>query len=107
MMDEHHATRHCPMESQDERATVDASIADLRGVAVPSLLDAHIASLMWSFAQLTPGRQKRFMELLNDYLYASPLKRRQMRGEWEAALASSCACGHEPHPMPLHARRKA
>ncbi|WP_422351898.1 hypothetical protein [Stenotrophomonas sp. AR026] len=95
------------MESQDERATVDASIADLRGVAVPSLLDAHIASLMWSFAQLTPGRQKRFMELLNDYLYASPLKRRQMRGEWEAALASSCACGHEPHPMPLHARRKA
>lgn len=93
------------MESQDEGDRVEASIADLRGVAVPPLLDARIASLMWSFAQLTPHGQKRFMELLNDYLYASPVQRRQMRGEWEATLAEPCACEHE-HGW-LQAPRKA
>lgn len=73
------------METQDEGATVEASIADLRGVAVPPLLDARIASLMWSFAQLTPNGQKRFMELLNDYLYAltraAPAER-EATGRW-------------------------
>lgn len=106
-MDECSATGHCPMETQDERATVEASIADLRGVAVPPLLDARIASLMWSFAQLTPNGQKRFMELLNDYLYASPAQRRQMRGDWEVALGEACACGHEQEQVLLQARRKA
>jgi len=95
------------METQDKGATVEASIADLRGVAVPPLLDARIASLMWSFAQLTPHGQKRFTELLNDYLYASPMQRRQMRGDWEAALAEPCACGHEHQQLPAQARRKA
>ncbi|HEL4244665.1 hypothetical protein I5U23_16420 [Stenotrophomonas maltophilia] len=95
------------METQDEGATVEASIADLRGVAVPPLLDARLASLMWSFAQLTPHGQKRFMELLNDYLYASPAQRRQMRGDWEVALAEACACGLEQEQVLLQARRKA
>lgn len=106
-MDECSATGHCPMETQDEGATVEASIADLRGVAVPPLLDARLASLMWSFAQLTPHGQKRFMELLNDYLYASPAQRRQMRGDWEVALAEACACGLEQEQVLLQARRKA
>jgi len=79
------------MESQVEHATVDASIADLRGVTVPPLLDAHIASLMWSFAQLTPSRQKRFMELLNEYLYASPSQRRRLRLDWEGAVTQPCS----------------
>lgn len=106
-MDDCSATGHCPMETQEEGATVDASIADLRGVAVPPLLvDARIASLMWSFAQLTPNGQKRFMELLNDYLYASPAQRRQMRGDWEVALAEACACGHEREQVLLQTRRK-
>ncbi len=106
-MDERSASGHCPMETQDKGATVEASIADLRGVAVPPLLDARIASLMWSFAQLTPHGQKRFMELLNGYLYASPAQRRQMRGDWEVALAEPCACGHEQEQVLLQARRKA
>lgn len=106
-MNEHSATGHCPMETQGESATVEASIADLRGVAVPPLLDARIASLMWRFAQLTLHGQKRFMELLNDYLYASPLRRRQMRSDWEVALAEACACGDDQQPVPLQARRKA
>ncbi|HBP02301.1 MAG TPA: hypothetical protein DD677_03800 [Stenotrophomonas sp.] len=96
------------METQDEGATVEASIADLRGVAVPPLLvDARIASLMWSFAQLTPNGQKRFMELLNDYLYASPSQRRQLRQEWETRLAEPCACGHAPEPAWSQVRSKA
>ncbi|PSD18053.1 hypothetical protein C7E19_03840 [Stenotrophomonas maltophilia] len=62
---------------------------------------------MWSFAQLTPHGQKRFMELLNEYLYASPLQRRQMRGDWEAALAEPCACGYEHQQLLPQVRRKA
>jgi hypothetical protein len=95
------------MESQDEDDRVEASIADLRGVAVPPLLDARIASLMWSFAQLTPHGQKRFMELLNEYLYASPAQRRQLRCEWETRVAERCACGDElEHPW-LQVQKKA
>lgn len=107
MMDECIATGHRPMETQDEGATVEASIADPRGAAMPPLLDARIASLMWSFAQLTPHGQKRFTELLNDYLYASPVQRRQMRGDWEAALAEPCACGDEHQQLLPQVRRKA
>ncbi|WP_042358733.1 hypothetical protein [Stenotrophomonas maltophilia] len=95
------------METQDEGATVEASIADLRGVAVPPLLDACIASLMWRFAQLTPNGQRRFMELLNDYLYASPAQRRQLRGEWETRLAEPCTYSHESGQPWLQARKKA
>ncbi|HGM5876237.1 TPA: hypothetical protein ACKP4S_000706 [Stenotrophomonas maltophilia] len=95
------------MESQDEGDRVEASIADLRGVAVPPLLDARIASLMWSFAQLTPHGQKRFMELLNEYLYASPAQRRQLRCEWETRVAERCACGDEPGQLWLQVQKKA
>ncbi len=52
---------------------------------MPASLDVRIASLMSRFSQLTPVGQKRFMELLNAYLYASPSQRRQLRRDWLAA----------------------
>lgn len=39
---------------------------------------------MSRFSQLTPLGQKRFMALLNAYLYASPSQRRQLRRDWLA-----------------------
>lgn len=106
-MDDAAATGHCPMETQDQGDRVEASIADTRGAAMPPLLDARIASLMWSFAQLTPHGQKRYMELLNEYLYASPSQRKQMRSDWIAAYGRSCACGDELEPHWKQERRKA
>jgi hypothetical protein len=98
MMDETGAIRHRPMETQGEQTRVEGSIAHLHGVAVPALLDARIAQLMSYFSQLTPLGQKRFMALLNDYLYASPSQRKQLRQHWEGVLAQPSACGnHEEH----------
>lgn len=59
------------------------------------LLDARIATLMTNFAALTPAGQKRFLELLNLYLYASPVQRRQLRSDWQGAMAVACRCGHD------------
>ena len=59
------------------------------------LLDARIATLMTNFAALTPAGQKRFLELLNIYLYASPVQRRQLRSDWQGAMAAPCGCGHD------------
>ncbi|EED40066.1 hypothetical protein SSKA14_3084 [Stenotrophomonas sp. SKA14] len=39
---------------------------------------------MCRFSQLTPHAQRRFTELLNAYLYASPAQRRQLRQRWQA-----------------------
>ncbi|OBU68370.1 hypothetical protein A9K58_06000 [Stenotrophomonas maltophilia] len=63
---------------------VGRPIDESHGAAVPASLDVRIASLMSRFSQLTPVGQKRFMELLNAYLYASPSQRRQLRRNWQA-----------------------
>ena len=107
MMDECAAIGHRPMEIQDQGDRVEVSTADLRGASMPPLLDARIASLMWSFAQLSPHGQKRYMELLNAYLYASPRQRKQMRSDWMVAYGQSCAHGDEQGPHWQQERRKA
>ena len=72
------------MEWCDTADTVEGPIDPCPGVAVPSSLDARIAALMCRFSQLTPHAQRRFTELLNAYLYASPAQRRQLRQRWQA-----------------------
>ncbi|WP_434211942.1 hypothetical protein [[Pseudomonas] boreopolis] len=48
-------------------------------------LDVRIARLMSLFSQLTPLGQRRFIELLNAYLHASPSQRRRLGRDWLAA----------------------
>lgn len=33
------------------------------------------------------------MALLNEYLYASPVQRRQLRRDWERVSERACVCG--------------
>lgn len=94
------------MESSRQAPRVEAPIARLQGVAVPPLLDARLASLMFRFSQLTPHGQKRYMALLNDYLYASPLQRRQLRQQWEGVLAQPCGCGEDDAQHWMQAARR-
>lgn len=74
---------------------MEVPFASPHGAAVPPHLDVRIASLMCSFSQLTPHGQKRFMALLNEYLYASPTQRRRLRVDWEGTVAQPCACGED------------
>ncbi len=74
---------------------MEVPFASSHGAAVPPLLDVRIASLMCSFSQLSPHGQKRFMALLNEYLYASPTQRRRLRLDWEGTVAQPCACGED------------
>ncbi|WP_434211950.1 hypothetical protein [[Pseudomonas] boreopolis] len=62
---------------------------------MPHSLDVRIADLMSGFSQLSRHGQKRFVELLNVYLYASPAKRRQMRCDW-ADAGEPCQCNGHP-----------
>ncbi|WP_049457096.1 hypothetical protein [Stenotrophomonas maltophilia] len=57
---------------------------------MPSSLDARIASLMCRFSQLTPHAQRRFTELLNAYLYASPAQRKRLRQHWQVQQIDEC-----------------
>jgi len=52
---------------------------------------------MSSFAQLKPQAQKRFLEQLNEYLYASAAQRRQLRRQWPNFVIEPCTC-HEDEP---------
>lgn len=70
------------MDSGNDRPSLEQTTASFHGAAVPASLDVRIASLMSRFSQLTPLGQKRFLELLNAYLYASPAQRRQLRNDW-------------------------
>jgi len=45
---------------------------------------------MCRFSQLTPLAQRRFTELLNAYLYASPAQRRRLRLRWQAQQSNEC-----------------
>lgn len=101
-MDDIAAIRHRPMETAAEDTTVETPFAPSHGVAVPPLLDVRIASLMCSFSQLSPHGQKRFMALLNEYLYASPTQRRRLRVDWEGTMAQPCACGEDHESAWLH-----
>lgn len=56
------------------------------------LLDIRIAAMMSSFTRLSPHGQKRFLDLLNVYLYASPAQRRQLRDSWPEAVIEPCSC---------------
>ncbi len=94
------------MESPHQVTMVEAPIARPQGAAVPPLLDARLASLMFRFSQLTPHGQKRYMALLNDYLYASPLQRRQLRQAWEALLAQPCGDADDARHWMRAPRRK-
>jgi len=87
------AIRHRPMETPSVETRVETPFSSPHGVAVPPLLDVRIASLMSHFSQLSPHAQKRFMALLNEYLYASPVQRRQLRRDWEHVSEQACACG--------------
>lgn len=70
------------------------------------LLDARIAALMSRFSELTPSGQKRFLDLLNLYLYASPTRRRQLRSSWQEAVVAPCSCGEDvADGAAPHARR--
>ncbi len=71
-------------------ATVEGPIDPFPGAAVPSSLDVRIAALMCRFSQLTPHAQRRFTELLNAYLYASPAQRRELRRTWKDIEDASC-----------------
>lgn len=79
------------MEHEGTASRVEEPTHDSSGAAVPASLDVRIASLMSRFSQLTPHGQRRFMELLNLYLYASPMQRRQLRQDWLALGADGAA----------------
>lgn len=64
-------------------STVETSTDLVNGAAMPPSLDTRIARLMCDFSQLTPHGQRRFMDVLNLYLYASPVQRRQLRRDWQ------------------------
>ncbi|WP_152985182.1 hypothetical protein [Stenotrophomonas beteli] len=67
---------------------------------MPPALNARIAALMSGYSQLTPQGQRRFMEVLNAFTFASPAQRRQMRRAWLEALAlcGSARTGSVPVP---------
>lgn len=90
--------RHRPMATPDAGARVGRILSFHTGAAVPRPLDGHIAALMSSFAQLKPQAQKRFLEQLNEYLYASAAQRRQLRRQWPNFVIEPCTC-HEDEPV--------
>lgn len=92
------------MDSAASLATVEATLPTSSGAAVSRLLDARIAALMSRFSELTPSGQKRFLDLLNLYLYASPTQRRQLRSRWQEAMVAPCGEDGTADAAP-HARR--
>lgn len=44
---------------------------------------ANILELLIKFGSLPKREQTKFLSSMNDYLYASPQRRKQMLGEWE------------------------
>lgn len=93
-MTEHAQIRRCPMETADAMVRVEGSSPPAAGAAVSRLLDVRIAALMSSFSRLSPHGQKRFLDLLNVYIYASPAQRRQLRSAWPDVVIEPCGC-HE------------
>jgi hypothetical protein len=82
------------METAGEVASVEGSLPVV-GAAVSRLLDVRIAALMSSYSRLSPHGQKRFLDLLNVYIYASPAQRRQLRSTWPDVVIEPCSChGH-------------
>ncbi|WP_171957043.1 hypothetical protein [Stenotrophomonas maltophilia] len=96
-MIEHAEIRRCPMETADAMLRVEGSSHPATGAAVSRLLDVRIAALMSSFSRLSPHGQKRFLDLLNVYIYASPAQRRQLRSGWPEVVIEPCGC-HEDAP---------
>ncbi|HGM7311825.1 TPA: hypothetical protein ACKP7W_000033 [Stenotrophomonas maltophilia] len=86
--------RRRPMETVGEETRVERPNTPAAGAAVSRLLDVRIAAMMTSFVRLSPHGQKRFMDLLNAYLYASPAQRRQLRSSWPDVVIEPCSC-HE------------
>jgi hypothetical protein len=89
--------RRRPMELAAALDRVMGTPHSHSGAAVSRLLDVRIAALMSSFSRLSPQGQKRFLDLLNVYLYASPAQRRQLRSTWPDAVIEPCGC-HEDAP---------
>ncbi len=88
------------MATPDAGARVGRILSFHTGAAVPRPLDGHIAALMSSFARLTPHGQKRFLEQLNEYLYASAAQRRQLRRQWPNFVIEPCACQEDEGEAP-------
>lgn len=85
------------METACTTVRVEEPNHSATGAAVSRLLDVRIAALMSSFSKLSPHGQKRFLDLLNVYLYASPAQRRQLRSTWPDVMIEPCGC-HEDAP---------
>jgi len=45
--------------------------------------DPRLTRLLFQFTQLSTSAQARFLDLLNDYLFASPRLRGQLRRKWQ------------------------
>ncbi|MBN7829362.1 hypothetical protein J5H37_07270 [Stenotrophomonas maltophilia] len=105
-MTEHAEIRRCPMETADQAARVEGPNPPADGAAVSRLLDVRIAALMSSFSRLSPHGQKRFLDLLNVYIYASPAQRRQLRSTWPDVVIEPCGCLEDaPQPQARNSTR--
>ncbi|WP_157377288.1 hypothetical protein [Burkholderia ubonensis] len=57
--------------------------------------------LMLQFSNMTGSSQQRFISLMNQYLFASPSRRKAMKNEWGVSTAAAQL------PKPVAGRRAA